>query len=409
VRILLITPMPPRAEAGGAIPLVLNAQLIGLRERHHVTLVTAVGGEPGELAAVDALRADAVDVHPVDTRSADGWERRRRRVRLASTWLVRRHPWRTVWFADPRIQRTIDTLVSTQSFDVAAATDNALGVLRFPRGLPTVLEEYEVRRPRPVDWRLGPPRAWPSSAFREADWSRWRGYQRRAWRRFDRIQVTTREDAALVADIAPALADRVAVNPFAIEVPPASDPARERPGMLLFTGNFTHPPNVDAAEYLARDVMPRIASAIPEAVLFLVGNEAERYVGRLSRDGVAVVDSPESMRSHLDAAAVVLVPVRTGGGMRMKVLQALASGKAVVTSSRGARGFELGEEDPPFLVADDTEGIADAAVRLLGDRELRLALGRRARDLATRNHSPAAYAHRLEQVYGAAIEAAARR
>ena len=399
-----MTPMPPRREAPGAIPMLLHAALVGLRERNEVSLVTVFGDEPGDAEAVAALAEAGIDVHAVDTRVRSARARRRRQLRLAGTWARGRYPWRTAWFADPRVQKAIDGLTAARSFDVAAIEDNAMGVFRLPAGLPAVLAEYEVRRPRPIEWRPGPPRAWPGWAFRESDWRRWPAYERRVWTRFDRLQVVTREDAATVAEIAPDLAARVRVNPFGIDVPPELDPASEQEGTLLFTGNFTHPPNVDAAEFLARDVVPRIAAAR----LVIAGNAAARRVGHLAGAAVEVVDAPERIEPHLAAAAVVLAPVRTGGGMRMKVLQALAAGKPVVTTARGARGFEP-DGDPPFVVADDAAGIADAAERLLRDRAARRTLGARARRFAIDRHSPDAYADRLERVYAEAIEAARAR
>jgi glycosyltransferase involved in cell wall biosynthesis len=88
--------------------------------------------------------------------------------------------------------------------------------------------------------------------------------------------------------------------------------------------------------------------------------------------------------------------------MRMKVLEPLAKGKAVVTTALGAEGFTGFGEPPPFEVADTSEAIAVATARLLGDEGARRELGARARDFAERHHSPAAWAGRLEEVYAEA-------
>ena len=96
---------------------------------------------------------------------------------------------------------------------------------------------------------------------------------------------------------------------------------------------------------------------------------------------------------------MVLAPVRTGGGMRMKVLQAIAAGKAVVTTPRGAEGFDCFEEEPPLMVADEASAIAAATSALLEDESRRRELGARARAFAERHHSPRAWAERLTSVY----------
>jgi glycosyltransferase involved in cell wall biosynthesis len=397
VRILLVTPMPPRAEAPGAIPLVLHAQLVGLRDRHELTLVT-VATETGELDAAREAKHSGLDVHVVDARQPHGIERWQRRWRLAGTWARGRHPWRTVWFADPRVQEAIDRLTSSQEFDLAAVEDNSMGVFRFPPTLPIVLTEYEVRRPRPVDWRFGPPGDWLRSGFRELDWRRWPAYEREVWRRCDLLQVFTERDAGSVAEIAPDLRGRIRVTPFGIELPEGADPAREQPGTLLFAGNFTHPPNVDAACWLAAEVMPLLRTRV-DARLLVVGPQAPESVRALTERDVDVVGEVPAIFPYLERASVVLAPVRTGGGMRMKVLNALAAGKAVVTTSRGAEGLTLGVDDPPLAIADDAQGVADETARLLADARARRALAERAREFAARHYSADAYGRRLEAVY----------
>jgi glycosyltransferase involved in cell wall biosynthesis len=398
MRILLVTPMPPRAEAPGAIPLVLHAQMVGLRDRHELTLVT-VATEPTELEAARDVERSGLEVHVVDARQPHGIDRWQRRWRLASTWARGRYPWRTVWFADPRVQETIDRLTSSQEFDLTAVEDNSMGVFRFPPTLPTVLTEHEVRRPRPIDRRFGPPSSWPRWAFRELDWRRWPAYERDVWARFDRLQVFTERDAGSVAEIAPDLRGRIRVTPFGIEFPEGADAAREQPGTLLFAGNFTHPPNVDAACWLATEVMPLLRSRNSNARLLVVGSQAPESVRALAQRDVDVVGEVPTIFPYLERASVVLAPVRTGGGMRMKVLSALAAGKAVVTTSRGAEGLTLGGRDAPLAIADEAQEIADETARLLADARARRALAERAREFALRHYSADAYGRRLEAVY----------
>ena len=398
MRILLVTPMPPRAEAPGAIPIVLHAELAALRKRHDVTLVTVAGDEPGEIEAVAELAESGIDVELVDRRPASAAMRRRRRLQLASTWARGRYPWRTAWFADPRVQQTIDRLTASRSFDLAVVEDNSMGVFRLPAKLPSVLTEHEVRRARAVDWRAGAPTNWPRWAFREADWRRWPEYQRSVWARFDRIQVFTERDAAAIGELAPALRERVRVTPFGIDVPAAVDPAREQPGLVLFVGNFTHPPNVDAACWLVADVMPRLRSLVPESRLLLVGGAADR-IGHLAAADISVVADVDAVAPYLEQASVVVAPVRTGGGMRMKVLYALAAGKAVVTTPRGAEGLVPVGSEAPFVIAGDADGIATAVARLLDDDRLRRQLGARARSFVLEHYDTTAYARRLETVF----------
>ncbi|HET8814098.1 MAG TPA: glycosyltransferase family 4 protein [Solirubrobacterales bacterium] len=403
MRVLLVAPVPPAADGAGAIPVLLHAELLGLRRRHEVTLVTAIGDEEGEEEAVLRLRNEG-EVHVADRRRPPaGPRRRRRQLRLAATWARGRWPWRTVWFADPGIQRVLDRLAAERSFDVVAVEDSAMSVFRYPEGLPAVFTHHEVLRPRPLDWRAGPPRRWPSWAFGELDWRRWPRFQRNAWRRFDRVQVFSERDADAVASLAPDVAPRVRVNPFGLILPPRANPAREVAGTVLFVGNFAHPPNRDAAIWLAREILPEVLERSPHARLRIVGTAPPPEVRALAGPHVEVVADAPSVLPHLEEAAVVMAPVRTGGGMRMKVLQAMAAGKAVVTTPRGTEGYTGFGVEPPLAVAESEAEIAAATTVLLEDDERRLRLGERAREFAEGHHSPEAWAERLTAVFDEAI------
>lgn len=393
-----MAPMPPRREAPGAIPLVLHAAIAGLRERHELTLVTAFGDEPGEAEAVAELQADGLAVHAVDRRRpAATVARWRRRARLAAAWARGADPWRTIWFADPGVQRILDGL-DPRGFDVVSVEDNAMAGFRLPSGLPSVLTEYEVRRPRRVDRRFGPPAHW----FAEADWHRWPGYERRVWRRFDRLQVFTARDAAHAAEIAPDLGETIVVNPFGVDAPETHSVGEGTDRSLLFMGNFTHPPNRDAAEWLVREIMPRLRRRVTDVSLTVVGSGApEGFLAETPADVRYAGEVPDAA-PEVARAAVVVAPIRTGGGMRMKVLYALAGGKAVVTTTRGAEGLLL-DGERPLVIADDPDEFAAQTASLLEDRAARLALGERALAFARERHSPAAYARRLEATYEAVI------
>lgn len=399
MKILLVVPVPPQADGGGAIPVLLSAELLGLRQRHEVTLVTAVGDEAGEEEAARRLR-EQVEVHVADRRRPPpGLRRRRRQLRMAASWARGRLPWRTVWFADPGIQRIVDRLGAEREFDVVAVEDSAMSVFRYPAGVPTVFTHHEVLRPRPVDWHPGSPRQWPGWAFGELDWRRWRRFQPWAWRQFDRVQVFSRRDADSIATLAPDVEPQVRVNPFGLVLPPEAGPARQLPGTILFVGAFHHPPNRDAALWLAREILPAVRERAPQARLRIVGSAPPPEVLELEGPDVEVVADAPSVLPHLEEAAVVMAPVRTGGGMRMKVLQAMAAGKAVVTTPRGTEGYTGFGEEPPLAVGESEAEIAAATAALLADDGARLRLGERAREFAERHHSPAAWAERLTAVY----------
>ncbi len=391
--------MVPSRHAPGAIPVLLYAELTGLVRRHKVTLVTLVEAEAEESAALRDLRDMGVVVHAVRRREPVGWARWQRRWRLATMWLRGRYPWRTIWFWDQGIQQVLDGLFMDEDFDIVQVEDNAMGIYRYRTRKPVVFTEYEVRRPRPIAWRSRPAGGRIRWLLGEIDWQRWPRYQAGAWRRFDRIQVLSPRDAAAVEAIAPELADRVRMNPFCVEIPPPAAPSEENGKTVLFVGNFYHPPNVDAALWLGKDIMPILRHRQSGAKLVIVGTNPPDEVRALACDDVVVTGRVPRIEPFFEQAAVVVAPIRIGGGQRMKVLQAMAMGKAVVTTARGAEGLGACGAEPPLALADDAEGIAAATVDQLSSTEARLELGRRARAFAAEHFSPSAYADRLEGIY----------
>ncbi|HYJ22791.1 MAG TPA: glycosyltransferase family 4 protein [Solirubrobacterales bacterium] len=397
---MLVTSMVPDAAGVGAIPKLLAAQLQGLRERRHeITLVTTFGEDPGQAEAAAKLLASDLDAHILDRRRSPSARRRWRvRAELAVTWVRRRQPWRVVCGA-AGMQPLIDRVARGREFDVIAVEDNPMAVLRFPAGVPVVFTEHEAIRAPAAQLGAVPFHERPLRALRARDWRRWDGFLPAIWERFDLLQVFCAADAAEIGRLAPALAPRVRVNPYGMILPAPCDPGREQSGTVLFTGTFAHLPNRDAARWLAAEIMPAVRDRFPRARLRIVGSAPPAEVLGLAGDGIEVVADAPSMEPHLEEAAVVVAPVRSGGGMRMKVLEALARRKAVVTTGLGAEGFADLEPRLPFLVADDAEGIAAAIAALLGDDERRRELGRAARDFTERHHSPVAWAARLEAVY----------
>jgi glycosyltransferase involved in cell wall biosynthesis len=403
MKILLVVPMAPQADGLGAIPKLLHTELLGLAERHEVTVIGTFGELPGQAEAVAALRETGVDARFADRRrSASAARRWAVRLSLASTWLRRRWPFSVVSLT-AGVQPLLDRAIGEKRFDVIAVEHSAMSALRYPADVPRVLTEHEASRAaagRPQ--RPGRLARAGTAALQEIERRRWLRFQPRAWGSADLVQVFSRGDAAAIAGRAPHLAERIRVNPYGLALPAAADPAGERLGSVLFAGTFTHPPNREAARWLATEIMPAVRERQPRATLRILGSAPPAEIRRLSGDGTEVLADAPSVEPYLQETAVVIAPVRSGGGMRLKVLEALARGKAVVTTPLGAEGFLDLDPEPPLVIAEGTAELAAAVCSLLSDEARRRELGRRARGFAEAHASPAAWAARLEAVYAEA-------
>jgi glycosyltransferase involved in cell wall biosynthesis len=181
-----------------------------------------------------------------------------------------------------------------------------------------------------------------------------------------------------------------------------------RQAEILFVGSMSYPPNIDAVTYFCRDILPRIAAIIPDARLSIVGAQPPPSVSRLADgDRIRVTGFVPDVRPYYEAAAAVVVPLRVGGGIRMKILEGLALAAPMVSTSIGAEGLGLADGEE-LLLADTPESFAAAVVRLMRQPELRQHLARRARETAVRRFSWDAVGETLNGIYESIAPAARR-
>ncbi len=164
---------------------------------------------------------------------------------------------------------------------------------------------------------------------------------------------------------------RVHVIPNGVSVPSVRPVPPGREPVFLFVGTMSLPPNADAACFFARRILPRIRRRIPEARFLVVGHEPPASVRSL-HDGARtiVTGSVPDVEPYLRQCAVAVVPLRFGGGTRLKILEAMAHARPVVSTTVGAEGLDL-EPGRHLLIADGAAGFADACVALAGDAAAR--------------------------------------
>jgi glycosyltransferase involved in cell wall biosynthesis len=153
--------------------------------------------------------------------------------------------------------------------------------------------------------------------------------------------------------------------------------------LVVFVGAMDWEPNVDGVEYFCQEIWPDVVGAVPEARFRIVGRNPDRRVQALAGSSVEVTGSVPSVVDHLHQAAVVVVPLRVGGGTRLKIYEAMAAGKAVVSTSVGAEGLDV-HHGGDVILADDPKGFAKAIVTLLTSPELRSAYERAAAEQAAK-------------------------
>lgn len=209
-----------------------------------------------------------------------------------------------------------------------------------------------------------------------------------AWHRADMLAAVTEADKVTMLEAVPGKAVHVIPHGVGPSTrPPPGSVAGEGPGSegktILFLANFAYAPNADGAVFFCKEIFPRIRGAEPSAMLFLVGNDPPAEVRALAGEGVRVTGRVPSPDPFLNAADVVVCPLREGGGIKAKVIEALAAGKAVVTTSIGAQGMQP-IASRAMRIEDRPRAFARAVVDLLRDDVARRSLEAEARRMASR-------------------------
>jgi glycosyltransferase involved in cell wall biosynthesis len=390
-RVLVAAPFPPRLDGRHGGSRALAQLLARAATRHRIGLIVLRGhDEPG----VDDLLRKACDfveefeIPPV-RRSFSARLMNRIRLDLA---LLRGTP---TWAAERNssgFATRLQELVRTWRPDVVQLEYRIMGqFLPAVVGLaPTLVVDLD-------------PDAFEGSRLLAPFEARaWKSLGRAVCRQADALVALTERDRKALSWLNGSTF--IARIPLGYELPDQPlDPAGTDPHGIVWVGSFIHPPNIDAANWLARDIFPRVKARMPDASLHLVGSHAPSSLRALNGDGVTISTEVPDVRPYLNAAAVVASPIRMGGGMRVKVLEALANGKAIVASPLAVEGLDL-ENGRQVVVAKSDAEFVDALVELLGDPERRTAIAKAGRRWAEQYLDLEPQVHAYEALYASLVE-----
>jgi glycosyltransferase involved in cell wall biosynthesis len=390
LRLLFLLPFPPRLEGrhGGARA---TGQLIAsLAARHEVAvLYRAEGAEQPE----EELRAACALLESVAPHAPPG----RLRPKLA---LLRGIPTWASEVANPLFAERVRALSGEWAPDVVQVEYPVMG-----QYLPALGNSRAVRVLVDHDASVRDLRTWHGPLAPLTGWLDERAFRRFEKRSLDDVDAvvvfTDRDRRALEALDA---GTPVTTIPLGIRVPDQQlDPVGAAPPTVLFVGSFGHAANTDAALWLGEELFPPVRDAVPDATLTIVGPDPPAEVRALAREGVEVTGEVPDVRPYLDAAAVVAAPIRVGGGMRVKVLEALAAGKAVVATPLAVEGLHVVDGEQ-VRVAADAGGFSEALRELVVDRDERVALAGRARSWASAHAGWDSAMERYEALYRSLLE-----
>ncbi len=298
--------------------------------------------------------------------------------------LSSRAPYAVTKFTHTEVRRTVTQWLGERNFDVAVC-DFLSASLNFPERLmvPSVLFQHDVEA---VLWRrlAETETALPQKFAYRIEAAKMASYERLAIGRFCHVIAVSQRDREEILKMDPR--SRVSVVPTGVDTQRyrVAPSASGNPPIVAFTGSMDWEPNIDAVEYFCREIWPSILADFPDARFQIVGRNPHPRVQRLQSASVEVTGTVQSVMDYLHSATVVIVPLRIGGGTRLKIFEAMAMGKAVVSTSIGAEGLELAP-GRDLIIADTPQSFAASIRQFLRDPQLRRKYEQAAVEVATRN------------------------
>ena len=404
LKILYVSQMPASPPGFGAQARI-HGLMTHLARWHELTAVMLANNEFDLKECHRAMQAYCREVVLIPYSNYDRVGLSKRLLQLKS--LASSRSFERSCFTVPALQRRLDQVLRTKRFDIVNLEFPFLGhyhLRQAPSGqrLPRIVVdshniEYELMRQFAQTSASQTRRL-----YAEANWRKLRREELAAYRDADGVSLCSDVDERRLLEQAPGI--RTAIIPNAADVEHYQPRPTDVDGRtVIFFGLLSTNPNVDGVVHFVRDIWPRIAAVSPEARCKIIGGRAPPSLLALAGPRVELTGFVSDLRPHLASAAAVVAPLRVGGGTRLKIVEAMAMGKAIVSTTLGAEGIDA-VPGRDILIADEPAAFAASVVRLLNDPSLSARLGQSARRLAVERYSWVTAATSLDRFFHEVIK-----
>lgn len=408
LKILYVSQMPASPPRFGA-QARLHGLMTQLAQRHDITAVMLVDDEFDIDECRVAMQAYCREVVLIkNPYGRDGFAKRLLQLRsLASTRSFER-----LRVVVPEMQQALDRVLRAQRFDIVNLEFTFLGhcdLRQAPAGakIPALVVDSHN-----IDYDLARQYTRTGGSllrrlYAEANWRKLRREELGTYGRADGVYLCSVADQQRLLDDIPTA--RTMVIPNAADVdfykPRPTDPQPDG-RTIVFFGLMSYMPNIDGATWFIQEIWPRIADANPDARCKIIGGSPSPQLLALAGPRIAFTGFVPDLRPHIAEAAAVIVPLRLGGGTRLKIVEAMAMGKAMVSTTLGAEGIDA-VPGRDILIEDQPDAFADAVIRLLAEPELATRIGNSARQLSEARYAWSTAAKALEGFYREILDASA--
>ena len=322
----------------------------------------------------------------------------------AAGYIVDPLPYAVAKYRSAAYAARVKRLLDEGSFD-AVVCDFLVPAANLPSSLPiaSVLFTHNVEA---EIWRRHSEAA--SNPFSRAlltqQWKRMLRFERNVLSRFDRVLAVSDADAETFGRLYPdAVRSPIHTIPTGVDTSYFTPmPGTEKRAHLVFTGSMDWLPNQDGMTYFVRDILPGIRQVEPAVTLSIIGRAPTPAVRRLAeQSGIEVTGRVDDVRSHVAAGEVYIVPLRIGGGTRLKIFEAMSMGKAVVSTTVGAEGLPV-SHGRDIIIADEPARFAEAVIHMIRDAAARRRIEEAARRLVVERYDWRAVASDFEEALASA-------
>lgn len=400
VKILVVTTKSPYPLYEGRALRTYN--LIREMAREHEVHLASFVQTPEEIVGIDHMRSlcPVVESHHL---YAD-----RRTLRLAIDVLrepLSSAPLQVVKYRSTAMRATIRRLISQHRYDLVHLDMLHLAeYLDLCGDIPTVLMEHNVESVI-LERRADQERRWAARAYLRYQQIKLQRFEAQACKRATRVVAVSETDGVLLEQMSGR--EHIDVVPNGVDTEyfrEAAGNAVPTANTLVYVGGFTWFPNEDAVRHFAADILPLIAREIPDVSLTVIGKNPDSPEIRAlaTNPRIRLAGMVDDIRPIVASAAAFIVPLRIGGGTRLKILDALSLSKAIVSTSIGCEGLEV-SPGRDIVVADNPVAFAAETVSLLRDSDRARELGQKGRELVERLYDWRAVGVGLAEVYKRAV------
>ena len=398
MKILFLTPYLPYPLNNGGL-IRVHHLVVNIARRHSVTMLCMEPDNDEQRKGIDLLHGKGVEIQTVPV-AANQKKKFKRAYQLLS--LFSSKPYQYHQYFSTQMQKEIGKQLSGDTYDLLMVEFSQMGYYHFDSSIPKYVDqhnvEYEImkRTHETEDSRL-------RKLLAGSEYKKYKVQEIENCLKFDSCLTTSARDAEILKADAPSINYHVIPNGVDSEFfQPRPAPVNSENPIVLFTGTISYYPNTEGILWFHKNVWPLLKIKQPNATLCIAGKGPPPEVTKLADndDSITVTGAVDDMRDYYEKADVVVVPLRVGGGTRLKILEGMAMGKAIVSTSVGAEGIAH-TDGKDILLRDTPEQFSNAIDELITDSAQREQLEKGGRELVEAQYDWTAVSDKLCDIFEA--------